>query len=109
MSILNDTYRWVRNLRSGNFEQGQATLYDNCTSEFCCLGVLAVSCDVPLIELIGYGLLTSLQGSDESFEAIKRALYVLDNIIVEQETLVEYNDSLQLTFNQIADKIMEAI
>lgn len=43
MSVQENRAKWVAALRSGEYTQGIATLYDASTQQYCCLGVL---CDV---------------------------------------------------------------
>jgi hypothetical protein len=41
--------KWVKALRSGEYEQAHRALYNG--AGFCCLGVLGVVCGVPLMRL----------------------------------------------------------
>lgn len=48
--------RWVKALRSGNYEQCQSSLYDG--NGYCCLGVAGAICGVPKERMDFAGLLT---------------------------------------------------
>ena len=46
--------KWVKALRSGDFEQAEGTLFDG-ENKYCCLGVGAVICGIPKIEILNFG------------------------------------------------------
>ena len=107
--------RWVEALRSGNYEQGRYNLRRD--DQFCCLGVL---CDVVKDE-VGCNWLPA-QDSYGTFYRFDEADEVLPKVVAEYADLqlsprlktskgeVEitiFNDSVEYTFEQLADLIEE--
>lgn len=106
--------KWVQALRSGDYKQGGDNLYNPETDAFCCLGVLA---DLYINEQNnGRGSI-----SDGTFLPGKvcqwAGLIYLDQPVVdphvdtgwETTSLSRCNDTLELSFNQIADLIEEQL
>lgn len=85
--------KWVKALRSGQYEQGQGVLYNRDTGHYCCLGVLA--------EVAGVFL--DPDGKPQ------RAGHLRDHYdILDQETqsdLWRMNDNHGKSFPEIADWI----
>lgn len=101
--------RWIKDLRSGKYRQGQGRLVSNevyADPSFCCLGVLAEGQDVPrrdgVFEFsgpaqVGIGLLP--------IEFCGKIGLRMDH----RETLVMMNDRYAMSFGEIADWIEENI
>jgi len=45
--------KWLKALRSGEYTQGDSLLYND-NNQYCCLGVGAVICGVPKIEILNF-------------------------------------------------------
>ena len=94
--------QWLKDLRSGEFEQGRGKL---CSEErqYCCLGVLAERVAVKK-ELIGYKYHYTFSDNEC---AMPWAGMVPDNIIDDDAMvyLVRMNDNDRNTFDEIADWI----
>jgi DNA-directed RNA polymerase subunit N (RpoN/RPB10) len=82
--------KWVAALRSGEYQQGYATLYDSGIDRYCCLGVLISVADVfdgPAAHGGRYEWLDNQLGQDRATKC------------------AELNDSTEASFSQIADWI----
>lgn len=51
--------RWIKALRSGNYKQGNGTLYNTKSDQYCCLGVLGRECGESL-DVLGKLLLPTI-------------------------------------------------
>ena len=92
--------QWVAALRSGEYKQGTGVLYNPIDDTYCCLGVLAKICSMPLT--------TEWKDQIEFIPApITKILeYVEENIVTRASgDLAVMNDSGLSTFNNIADYI----
>ena len=99
--------KWIQALRSGKYKQGQAYLRQG--DSYCCLGVL---CDLnesrqwtPIDH--SFKKIYSPFPDDEHQLLPKNISQWADLIEIEQEELVELNDTEEYTFEQIADYIEE--
>lgn len=93
--------RWVAALRSGDYAQGREVFLDSVTNQYCCLGVLCEVADVPVHMEFG----TNLADNYSDVRELLVARYPQDNPIVED--LWRMNDSLQKSFDEIADFVEE--
>lgn len=88
--------QWIADLRSGEYKQGQDSLYTKSEDSYCCLGVLASKC-MPDINWKQFRHLTPtyiyLPDRPKNFETI----------------LVIQNDVSRKTFAEIADYIQDTI
>lgn len=101
------TKKWLKALRSGEFEQSQSSL---CHEEkYCCLGVAA---KIYGVDMGAYGLYGYLEPhmSDalpKEFFEINKTEYSDDYLL--QDSLIKLNDSEELSFPEIADWIEKNI
>ena len=95
--------KWIDNLLSGEYRQGIETLHIN-KNCMCCLGVLAITCGVPLKQLKNCDfLLPSHNNFIENKEhQIPKSLLFGGKI---GETLANMNDELHKSFEEIAEYI----
>ena len=104
---------WVAALRSGRYKQGQKFLFDNDTQSYCCLGV---NCLILGQQLVTHneGGLTSPLGLPRVHQAatwweVDPQIELIDSPRVKYKGrwkgLVDLNDDVGLTFEQIADLI----
>lgn len=105
--------KWVKALRSGEYEQGQDELYNEKTNNFCCLGVAANICGISTKRLNYVPLLSNWYFSeDEILKENKNLPKVLigsnekedDDYSAIVEKLVNFNDNGK-SFNWIASYI----
>lgn len=99
MNLTDDQFRaWMTALRSGEWEQGRASLIRFVVPPalkpplkiYCCMGVLgAAVLNLPYIEMVGIGYLSA-------FDPPRVLEYA------EEQVLSYLNDQLSLTFPQIA-------
>lgn len=96
---------WIAALRSGEYQQGHASMRVEWNNSYCCLGV---ACAVAGIDLSKFRA-TDLQRSTFSFLTTEQRNQLEQMIgITDQETyfkLSSMNDSGQYTFADIADYI----
>lgn len=86
--------KWVKALRSGEYEQGREWLKRN--GKFCCLGVL---CDISKLSEWYEDTYIGLSG------ALPREVSKLVGGVGEQNKLVDMNDREKKSFLEIADYI----
>ena len=103
MKRTEHTQKWLDALRSGEYEQGRGQLRDE-NNNFCCLGVM---CDLVSpndwvdVEGFYYHGKEERQYNYPNEEIIRQAGVSGD----EAYELARLNDSVQLTFPQMADEI----
>lgn len=98
--------KWIKALRSGEFEQGGGMLHNTYNNTYCCIGV---ACRVihPRKDFKGAGLLSMYDTKSFKIPTILKG----DNITLSDEynlvidKLVEMNDEKKRSFNQIANWI----
>lgn len=109
MSKLNQEIKtkWLEALRSGAYNQGKGCLKNkNC--EYCCLGVLADVLDPTLWNEEAYDY--SSWGNPETtayFQHEQAEQYDIEPVKTYEWDLMKMNDSLDYSFEQIADWIEE--
>lgn len=81
--------RWVKALRSGNYEQCQSSLYDG--NGYCCLGVAGAICGVPKERMDSTGLLVE---DHISFQEVKKIPKLLRGETSKQEP--DYNELVEI-------------
>ena len=91
--------KWLTALRSGEYKQGRAQLYNDLSNSYCCLGVLGVVCETP-IEKLGGGSLS------ESFTTVPEIFLGYRQLA---SRLMDMNDGGNMNFPQIADYIEQNI
>lgn len=102
--------RWVDALRSGAYHQGRKRLYRPVDNTYCCLGVL---CDLHRQDVGGEWVVTAgmqdaryfgnsvrLPGEVRAWAGLKYAA-----LLMPYRSLIVLNDSVGLTFTEIADLI----
>lgn len=104
--------KWLRALESGRYKRGRSWLKMERGGkfEYCCLGV---ACEVAGVKWqLGYGGRYSTSGCDASLpESMVRWLGVFSHIGVvgyweiDEPSMAEMNDSLDLSFKKIAARI----
>ena len=102
---------WLKALRSGKYEQGQGTLYEE--DKYCCLGVIAQELDLLVPHVTGdrhWAHCLSASGKTSTHTGTL-PLSILDEIGLENEMhqqLVQMNDDGS-SFETIADFIEEKL
>lgn len=88
--------KWIAALRSGEYQQGRAQLYDEATGAFCCLGVLCKVADIAISE---DGISCMVDGIEEGYKPLK-------DMINEDVTICwKMNDFDGASFDNIASWI----
>tara|TARA_R110000868_G_scaffold322391_6_gene583300 strand:- start:200 stop:535 length:336 start_codon:yes stop_codon:yes gene_type:complete len=99
---------WIKNLRSGEFKQGKAVLYNPEGNSYCCLGVLAKQCGFSLTNPLSVRLMLDQKEADSIGLKIKRESPSLENPDISVKNtawdLADMNDGNH-TFAEIADHI----
>lgn len=110
---------WVKNLRSGKFEQGRNALKDLVSVEheggpvtgtacFCCLGVLADARGDITIENSDYRFKGTETGYLRQCETEEFCVYTFYGMPMDlQREYADFNDELDYTFSMIANKVEE--
>lgn len=125
MSIVNDAYRWVRALNSGQYKQGRGSLVGSVQNEdgtdletvYCCLGVLCSELGaVDNENFRSFCMIPNVSGYSPSFQdvwinapAYLRARKVIKALELQQDELADMNDSQRLPFKYLAKVIGERL
>lgn len=103
MNLVNE---WIEALESGDYKQGRSVLHHVTNDTFCCLGVAAeIAVKHDLIDW-------HLDGHNMEYGASKcnlpSTLFDEFNLTEDrQDHLIEMNDTLHKSFDEIADQIKE--
>jgi len=106
---------WLAALRSGDYKQGKATLYNPIGDTFCCLGVAGDICGIPKKEMDGKHLLVQMEEytNGDKYPDILKATNRPSAPRTAVSELYSKNDGVgnfsgkQWTFLEIADWIEE--
>lgn len=85
--------KWLKALRSGKYNQGEGTLYQN--GEYCCLGVFAHANGISNKKMEGYGVLDKTWNVPEQLKGSA----LEDNYNELVDFLVTHNDGTAETLN----------
>lgn len=98
--------KWIKALRSDEYEQGRGSLvsYNN---EFCCLGVLCNISDLGEWKRTAFGWRYEYNGSCSKYRLPSEVIAHFEILIHEEKALMNMNDGDRASFNQIADWIEE--
>jgi hypothetical protein len=104
--------QWVEALRSGKYKQGKALLFSTVEQSYCCLGVNCAVLNQPYITKYPKGSvskgLPDMEDAQEWWQTLPNR-ELIDSPKVKYKgkwmLLVELNDDVGLTFEQIADLI----
>ena len=99
--------KWVEALRSGEYKQGQGSLFEHDNGgEYCCLGVLAEIMGELIKEPDMYGQVLTPEGNKSCGFLSNRQLDMVSLGREQQYILSKMNDDiLAKSFNEIADYI----
>lgn len=102
--------KWIKALRSGEYEQSTGFLYNPAQGGYCCLGVACNISGIPKEKLVSVGDIWSLN------KILNEDLTGIPDILKEEnETgslvfqLIQMNDTSGMSFGQIADWIEIAL
>ena len=100
--------KWLMALRGRsdhNYLQIENTLAESCGG-YCALGVaFHAAGNIPYEDLIGATTLEDANLSSEKMSRIPEAFYISDNYDTLSDKIVEFNDTYNWTFDEIADWI----
>lgn len=97
--------QWIKALLSGDYIQGQESLWNRTENTYCCLGVLGKICGVT--GLSGDLQFQYLDPMNKNLRGLKNVPEELRSVGGIAKTLAKINDSGSYTFEQIAEYIKE--
>lgn len=91
--------KWVEALRSGEYEQGDGSLFKKETCAFCCLGVAGLICGLEKDDMQNVGDLSDIDFISKN----KMPIQLFDDGYYLQLEAMDLNDNQKMSFPQIAD------